>query len=217
EEGEVWLLEGLGEPMPKAVRGPSRVPSQAAPEWSTEEMLGYEKEVLGFYLSGHPLEQYREVGKRLGAATASELYARPVGARVLLLGQISAATESSTKNGNRMAFATLDLVDGSVPLTVFPEPYRMCADALKRRGPVVVRGRVDDSDKGRVVLAEEIRPLEDAMAAGAGGPESTALTCRIRVRVSDASMETLLNSVRAICREHRGRTPLFIHVLLPEQ
>jgi DNA polymerase-3 subunit alpha len=109
-------------------------------------------------------------------------------------------------------------VDGTVPLTVFPEPYRQCGDALKRRGPVVVRGRIDDSDKGRVVLAEEIRPLEEAMAAGAaGGPAGQALTCRIRVRVSDEGMEPLLSLVRAICREHRGRTPLFLHVLLPEQ
>src|SRR5881397_4298314 len=152
-------------------------------------MLGYEKEVLGFYLSGHPLEQYREVGRRLGAATAAELYARAVGARVLLLGQISAFTENSTKSGNRMAFATLDLVDGTAPLTIFPEPYRSCAGALRQRGPLVVRGRIDDSDKGRVVLAEEIRPLEEALAAGVVGPESTALTCRIRVRVGDESME----------------------------
>jgi DNA polymerase III subunit alpha len=109
-------------------------------------------------------------------------------------------------------------VDGTVPLTIFPEPYRNSGDALKRRGPVLVRGRIDDSDKGRVVLAEEIKPLDDALTdAGAGEFEGQALTCRIRVRVGEQSMETLLTSVRAICREHRGRTPLFLHVLLPEQ
>jgi DNA polymerase III subunit alpha len=218
EDGQVSLFDGFGEAAPRVATGAGRAPSIAVPEWPPEEMLGYEKEVLGFYLSGHPLEQYREVGRRLGAVTAGELYGRSVGARVLLLGQISAATESSTKSGNRMAFATLDLVDGSVPLTVFPEPYRTCGDALKRRGPVVVRGRIDDSDKGRVVLAEEIRPLEETLGASTGGgPAAPALTCRLRVRVGEQGMETLLTAVRAICREHPGRTPLFLHVLLPEQ
>jgi DNA polymerase-3 subunit alpha len=215
EEGQVSLFEAFGEPSTSAGKRGARASAAAMPEWPAEEMLGYEKDVLGFYLSGHPLEQYREVGRKLGAVTASELYARTVGARVLLLGQVSAFTENSTKSGNRMAFATLDLVDGTVPLTIFPEPYRSSGDVLKRRGPVVVRGRVDDSDKGRVVLAEEIRPLEEALAAG--GAEAQALTCRIRLRAGLESVDALLTSVRAICREHRGRTPLFLHLLLPEQ
>ena len=62
-----------------------------------------------------------------------------------------------------MAFATLELVDGSVPLTIFPEPYRSCAGALRHKGPVHRARPRDDSDKGRVVLAEEIKPLEEAM------------------------------------------------------
>jgi DNA polymerase-3 subunit alpha len=218
EDGQVSLFEAFGEPEPRQGPAGGRGPADAVPEWPVEEMLGYEKDVLGFYLSGHPLEQYREVGRRLGAATAAELYGRSVGARVLLLGQISAVTESATKSGNRMAFATLDLVDGSVPLTVFPEPLRTSGDALRRRGPVVVRGRIDDSDKGRVVLAEEIRPLEDTLGMGADrGPDGAAVTCRMRVRVRDQSMEALLTAVRAICREHPGRTPLFLHLLLSEQ
>jgi DNA polymerase-3 subunit alpha len=193
-------------------------------------MLAYEREVLGFYLSGHPLEQYRDVARRIGALGAADLATRSTGARVLLLGQVSAFSESTTKSGNRMAFATLELVDGSVPLTIFPEPYRGCAGALRHKGPVIVRGRADDSDKGRVVLAEEIKPLEEAMGnlaptgngqgtgTGTGtGPGAAAHACRIRVSAAAEAMPDLLASVKAACREHEGRTPLFLHVLLPEQ
>jgi DNA polymerase-3 subunit alpha len=193
-------------------------------------MLGYEREVLGFYLSGHPLEQYREVVRRIGALNASDLATRSTGARVLLLGQVSAFSESATKSGNRMAFATLELVDGSVPLTIFPEPYRTCAGALRHKGPVIVRGRADDSDKGRVVLVEEIKPLEEALGDGAlagnghgngngsgNGRASNAHACRIRVSAAAEALPALLESVKAACREHEGRTPLFVHVLLPEQ
>jgi DNA polymerase III subunit alpha len=214
EEGQVSLFDVAG--------GAGSTPAgrgAAVAEWPPDEMLGYEKEVLGFYLSGNPLEQYRDVGRRLGAVSAAELAGRPVGARVLLLGQISAVTENSTKSGNRMAFATLDVIDGSVSLTIFPEPYRSCAVTLRRRGgPVVVRGRTDDSDKGRVVLAEEIKVLEEALVGGGDGePGGEALTCRIRVRAGGDGVEPVLASLRAICLEHRGRTPVFVHVLLPDQ
>jgi DNA polymerase III alpha subunit len=124
-----------------------------------------------------------------------------------------------------MAFATLELVDGSIPLTIFPEPYRSCARALRHKGPVIVRGRADDSDKGRVVLAEEIKPLEEAMGNltpagnghGNGAGTASAHACRIRVSAAAEALPELLASVKAACREHEGRTPLFLHVLLPEQ
>ena len=231
EEGQVSLFDGLaGGPAPSA---PVPPPAARVPEWPPEEMLAYEREVLGFYLSGHPLEQYREVSRRIGALGAADLAARSTGSRVLLLGQVSAFTENATKSGNRMAFATLELVDGSVPLTIFPEPYRTCAGALRHKGPVIVKGRADDSDKGRVVLAEEIRPLEEALGAaslagsghgngyanghGAGHGEADAHACRIRVSAAADSLPAVLAAVKSACREHAGRTPLFLHVLLPEQ
>jgi DNA polymerase-3 subunit alpha len=171
------------------------------------------------------------MARRIGALSAADLAARSTGARVLLLGQVSAFSESTTKSGNRMAFATLELVDGSTPLTIFPEPYRSCAGALRHKGPVIVRGRADDSDKGRVVLAEEIKPLEDAMGNlapagnghgtgtgnGSGNGGASAHACRIRVSAAAEALPELLASVKAACREHEGRTPLFLHVLLPEQ
>jgi DNA polymerase-3 subunit alpha len=229
EEGQVSLFEVLGggdaKPAATRVAAAARVP-----EWPQEEMLAYEREVLGFYLSGHPLEQHREMARRMGALSAADLAARSTGARVLLLGQVSAFSESTTKSGNRMAFATLELVDGNVPLTIFPEPYRSCAGALRHKGPVIVRGRADDSDKGRVVLAEEIKPLEEAMGnlapAGNGHgngdgaalePGGSAHACRIRLSATAEAMADRLASVKAACREHEGRTPLFLHVLLAEQ
>jgi DNA polymerase-3 subunit alpha len=220
EEGQVSLFDALGGA--DARREATPAPAARVPEWPPEEMLAFEREVLGFYLSGHPLEQYRDVARRIGAASATELAARSTGARVLLLGQVSAFTESATKSGNRMAFATLELVDGSVPLTIFPEPYRSCAGALRHKGPVIVRGRTDDSDKGRVVLAEEIKPLEEAVGnangnGGGTGNGSAAHACRIRVSAAAEALPDLLASVKAACREHEGRTPLFLHVLLPEQ
>jgi DNA-directed DNA polymerase III PolC len=232
EEGQTSLFDALGggSSSPEATGTLSVSSPAAVPEWPAEQLLTYEKDVLGFYISGHPLERYRDRAHALGTAAAADVASRPVGARVALLGQLSQVRERATKSGNRMAFAALDAVDGSVSLTIFPEALKACAPALHAPGPVIVKGRIDETDKGRVVLVEDIKPLEDALrteggyrpndTGGNGGSGRHAHTCRIRVKGDGGGAgagEALLGAVRAICEAHRGRTPLFLHVLLAEQ
>jgi DNA polymerase III alpha subunit len=241
EEGQGSLFEALGgSSLTATADGAGAGPPQiAVAEWPHEQLLAYEKEVLGFYLSGHPLERYEETARRLGSITASEVATRPVGALVKVLGQIGNVRERATKSGNRMAFAILEVVDGAVALTIFPEPLKTCGAALRHPGPVLVRGRVDDTDKGRVVLAEEITAVDAVQdgnggaprlagartAAGApddgGGNGRHAHTCRIRLRAElvpdgDRRLETLLGDLRAACQARPGPTPVFLHVLLAE-
>ncbi len=224
DEGQTSLFEaaGGGAAPVKETAAPSGVP-----EWPTEQLLGYEKEVLGFYLSGHPLERYRDHARDLGTASAADVAVRPVGARVALLGQVSQLRERATKSGNRMAFASLDAVDGAVALTIFPEALKSCSVALRAPGPVLVKGRIDETDKGRVVLVEDVKPLEEALLANDGRRSNGrtedrngrhAHACRIRLRAGESAAEpAVLDAVRTACDEHRGSTPLFLHVLLAEQ
>jgi len=225
EEGQASLFDAPGA-APAAVKAES--PLASVPEWPTEQLLGYEKEVLGFYLSGHPLERYKDHARQLGTAAAADVAARPVGARVALLGQVSQLRERATKSGNRMAFASLDAVDGAVALTIFPEALKTCGAALHAPGPVLVKGRIDETDKGRVVLVEDVKPLEESLLANGGyrtngrseeGNDRHAHACRIRMRAGNggAVEPATLTAVRAACDEHRGATPLFVHVLLAEQ
>jgi DNA polymerase-3 subunit alpha len=191
----------------------------ATPEWDEDQRLAFEKEVLGFYVSGHPLARFAPVVESMGVTRSSELPARSAGARVLLLGQVSQLKETSTKSGNRMAFFTLEDMDGTVEVTVFPEAFKAGVTALRAREPVLVRGRIDDGDKGRVVLAEDVRALESALAAPAPRPagEGGGLNaCRLRVAAGDDAMAALA-SVRRIVAEHPGPVPIFLHIILPDQ
>jgi DNA polymerase-3 subunit alpha len=225
EEGQASLFDAPGA-APAAAKAES--PLASVPEWPAEQLLGYEKEVLGFYLSGHPLERYKDHARELGTASAADVGAPPVGARVALLGQVSQLRERATKSGNRMAFASLDAVDGAVALTIFPEALKTCGAALHAPGPVLVKGRIDETDKGRVVLVEDVKPLEESLLANGGyrtngrsedGNGRHAHACRIRMRAGNggAVEPATLTAVRAACDEHRGATPLFVHVLLAEQ
>jgi DNA-directed DNA polymerase III PolC len=210
-QGSFFDLMPAAPPAPR----PSEPAAAVVPEWDDDQRLAYEKEVLGFYVSGHPLARFEGVAESLGVTSSAELANRSHGARVTLFGHVAAIKETATKSGNRMAFLTLEDMAGTVDVTVFPEPYKAAAMLLRAREPVVVRGRVDDSDKGRVVLAEEVRPLEQSMAAGGrarNGGEPTA--CRVRVRGGEAAGATLA-ALRRLCEEHAGTVPVFLHLLLP--
>jgi DNA polymerase-3 subunit alpha len=214
-EGQGALFETLA-----GAAAPARAAETAmVAEWDDDQRLAFEKEVLGFYLSGHPLARYRPMVDSLGITVTGEIGSRSAGARVRLFGHVQGLKETATKSGNRMAFFTLEDMDGSVEVTVFPEPFKTSAEALRSGEPVLVRGRIDDSDKGRVILAEDVRRLVQALADGNGGRAAAAgpatpNACRIRVAVVDQA-SALFASVRRACGEHPGVVPVFVHVLLP--
>ncbi len=205
---------------PDAAR-PASPPLEVTPEWDQDQRLAFEKEVLGFYISGHPLARFRGIVESLGITTTAELAAKGHGARVLLFGQATGLKETSTKSGNRMAFFTLEDMDGTVEVTVFPEPFRAAAPVLRSHEALLVKGRVDDGDKGRVVLADDIRLLEQALAEGTGRPRNGAAAgepnaCRMRVPAG-ADPAAVLAQLRSLCAGHPGRVPLFLHLVVEAQ
>ena len=133
------------------------------PEWEDDQRLAFEKDVLGFYVSGHPLARYRRHVEALDVTSSGELAAKAAGSPVRLIGHVIELKETTTKRGNQMAFLTLEDMEGTVEVTVFPEPFKAAASRLRSREPVLIRGRLDDSDKGRVVLAEEVRALDEVL------------------------------------------------------
>ncbi len=215
DEGQASFFDLLGAP----AAPPAPAPVEVVPEWDLDQRLQFEKEVLGFYVSGHPLARFRPLVESMGITSSSDLAGKGPGARVLLVGQVAALKETSTKSGNRMAFVTLEDMDGTVEVTVFPEPFKAAADLLRSREPLLVRGRLDDSDKGRVVLADDIRPLERALSAagGAAGPAGEPNAVRIRVPGAGDDPAATVAAVRAVCAEHPGGVPVFLHVVLPGQ
>jgi len=215
-EGQASFFELL-----PAAPGRASAPAEVTPEWDADQRLAFEKEVLGFYISGHPLARYREVVEPLGITTSADLAAKGHGARVVLFGHAVGLKETSTKGGNRMAFFTLEDMDGTVEVTVFPEPFKAAAACLRAGEAVLVRGRVDDGDKGRVVLAEDVRLLEQALAESGGRPRNGATAgepsaCRIRVTPGE-DPSIALAAVRQLCGEHPGRVPVFLHLVLDAQ
>jgi DNA polymerase-3 subunit alpha len=203
DQGQASIFDLMGGGAPAPVAAPAEAP---VPEWDPDQLLMYEKEVLGLYLSGHPLKRVWEQAQRGGAITIADLASREDGARVVLCGLIGAVREINTKNGDRMAFATLEDMDGAIELTIFPETFRQSATHLKSGVPLLVRGKVEGSPGARKLLAEDLRPLGDV-------PPPAPPPARCHVRLGPAGAEGL-RALRALCDEHAGPVPVFVHLLV---
>ena len=134
-----------------------------------------------------------------------------------LIGHVLELKETTTKRGNQMAFLTLEDMEGTVEVTVFPEPFKAAASRLRSREPVLIRGRLDESDKGRVVLAEEVRALEEILREPTRRPSGEGAQHACRLRIPGDAAPAMLSALGRLCAEHAGPVPLFVHVLLAEQ
>jgi len=126
-------------------------------EWSFSERLSYEKEAIGFYLTGHPLREFKGDLERCGVVNTQHLQEMPGGSEVTVGGFISARKEIQTKKGDKMAFLTLEDEVGRLEIIVFPDVYRQGAIYLTEDEPIVVEGTLE--------VTEEAVPEEDGEEA----------------------------------------------------
>ena len=136
------------------------------PEWNEKETLIFEKEALGFYISGHPLDQYQEEMARYGIKTLAEIkqWVRSQEgfdeARVSVAGVLISCKLYQTRKGDRMAFLTLEDAESQIEITVFAEIYTMNSALFEKDRVLIILGKVDRSEEDVKLLAEEIFDLE---------------------------------------------------------
>lgn len=129
------------------------------PEWPTNVRLSQEREVLGFYLSGHPLEKFRSELKRIGSSTIESLAAASDGANVSVAGVITFLKLKNTKKGDRYATFKLEDLLGTIEVIAWPDTYQKIHETLHSEDPVVVSGRLDVSDERRNMIANKVESL----------------------------------------------------------
>ncbi len=137
------------------------VPLPDVPEWPEAQILASEKEVLGLYLSGHPLQKYARKLRELGTLDTSRLAELPSQKEVAVAGIIGSIRTARSKKGDLWATATLEDLQGSVELLIFPESYRRLSERLQQDAIVYIKGRtqMEENSPPRIMVSE-ISPLE---------------------------------------------------------
>lgn len=155
--------------VPEEEKAAYRIKMPEVSEYPREDVLAFEKEVLGFYISGHPLEEYEEQWRRrithvttdfLPPEDGEEAKVRD-GERAVVGGMITGKTIKSTKNNKMMAFITVEDLAGSVEVIVFPRDYERNAGLLNVDDKVYVSGRVAaEEDRASRMILERITPFD---------------------------------------------------------
>ena len=138
-------------------------------EYQKETMLAFEKEVLGVYISGHPLEEYEEKWRKSISATTLDFQLDEEtgrtkvrdGSREIIGGMITSKTIKYTKKNQTMAFITVEDLLGTVEVVIFPQSYEKSQQYLQEDSKVFVRGRVsEEDDNASKLICEEVIPFE---------------------------------------------------------
>ncbi len=166
---------GLFAMVPETSKTEDRLPD--APEWPQRQKLAGEKEMLGFYVTGHPLHEYREKVAELATTDSEKVAGLEMGAQVALCGVLSSIVSKRNREGRRWAAAILEDLTGNVDLLVFANQYEALAPMLLEDTAVLVRGdvRVDESGPPKVSVSD-IVPLEVARVAL---PKQISITIRL--------------------------------------
>ncbi|MDY0190524.1 MAG: DNA polymerase III subunit alpha [Desulfuromonas sp.] len=178
-------------------------------EWNDKLRLNYEKEALGFYITGHPLARHSAEIKRFATCDTAGLPGRHDKEDVRVCGIVAGIKELVTKKGDRMAFINLEDLSGAVEVVVFPEAFKAAGDYLKGDEPLMVYGTLDIGEESCKILATDIVPLHEV---------KQKQTTDVFVRVSTPGLtEDRLQSVKHTIMRFPGPCRVHLNMVVPNR
>jgi DNA polymerase-3 subunit alpha len=175
------------------------------PEWESGELLAHEKEMLGFYITGHPLSRFTERLAMVANTDTVEILEKKDKEEVRFVGVVSNIREVTTKKKDLMAYVTFEDLKGSITVIFFADVYRKAYALLHGEEPVLIKGVVDVGEDSIKVIATEALPLSESL----DHPFQTASFRFNTMRLADDDLESLRN----ILKKYPGRAEGYIHLL----
>ena len=192
-------LEEKAPPMPEAISN--------LPEWPQHELLAHEKELLGFYVTGHPLTPFVPILEKYTLTNTAKLSELPNRSLTRVGGMISAVTHGvSKKSGKPYSMVTLEDLEGSVQLLVMND-YDKFRPLLEANKAILVIGEVSTGEDKPKIFPQEIMPLEDA-------PKKFTKQVHLRLHTAHLKPEDF-ESVREIVAANPGKCPLLLCFMRP--
>jgi len=181
----------------------------AIDEWPEHDLLANEKEMLGFYITMHPLARFERLLNAYSTDKIAGLSTMSDGQEVLIGGIINKAKITVTrKNMEKMAIISLGDLDNFIEVLIFPKTYRKDPEVIKTDNLVYIHGRLNLREEEPKIIAEEIIPLEKV---------KEKFTKSVLIKISTLGLEdNLMNKLKIIMQKFKGNTPVFIDLISPE-
>ncbi len=166
------------------------------PEWPDKEKLAFEKETVGFYITGHPLDGYRSEIKAVTDTDLAGLHEWNDNQPVRVGGLIKSVKELKSKKGEPMAFITLEDTTTSAEVVVFPNTFAVCSGLLSSDEPVIVLGTAQKDERGPKIIAESVDFIPEARVKYT---EKTTVILQ-----SDKITRNTLEILKRVIRQYHG-------------
>ena len=178
------------------------------PEWPPEKKLACEKETLGYYVSGHPLDRFAPELSAHSKRPLAELISAGSPCECKVAGIVTECRPRRTRKGELMALFRLEDLTGAVETVVFPSLYARIEGLLAGETPILVAGRFEaENENSYKIIASEIQPLE-------GIGERSAKSLHIRASVADLAAHAAVNLYRLL-ETNRGETGVDVELYAP--
>ncbi len=180
------------------------------PEWKESQLLAFEKESIGFYLSGHPLAAFQADISRYATVTTETLDAVQDGKEVTICGIIAGMKIKITKkNQEKMAILTLEDLSGNIEVVVFPDLYKSAHHMLLTDTPLIVAGQLDKSEQGNKIKAVRVHLLAEVKKRG---------TSRVDIRFDATGLtQDDLLKIKNILLRYQGTIPVYLRLQNPSR
>lgn len=179
------------------------------PEWDEREKLASEKDTVGFYITGHPLDSAMEEIKTVVDSDILNLENWPADQPVRIGGLIKSCKHHKSKRGDPMAFLTVEDVTETLEVIVFPDAFTRCYQVLSSQEPIIVQGIVQKEERGPKILAETIDLLADAR-------EKYTELMQVRLDANKINRQKL-EQIKKACYKFHGNCPLLLTIHFPGQ
>ena len=173
-------------------------------EWDEKERLAYEKESLGFYISGHPLAAYALQLEKFVNSTTVGLKDKSDGEAVRIGGIVSNIKMITTRKSDPMAFIMLEDLHGAVECVLFPSVYAEAVGLINGESPVLLEGRLQKDESAIKVLADAVIPMERA-------EEMLAESIHLHLDIHRTDTSTL-KDLQGILQRHPGSCTAYLHL-----
>lgn len=199
---------------------PLRTDYSSVSPYTRKELIALERELLGLYLSGHPLDDYQSLYQSFVSHSCATVHEAKEGMSVTLAGMIHAVKTIQTKKGEPMAFIELEDATGSVEVVVFPRVYKQVRMLLQHDELILLKATFQENDEGGKCIANQILKLEELKEhtfpsvddrVRSGFEDSKKQQERVRIYIpKQMEHPNQLYALQQILQEYRGRTPVLL-------
>jgi len=189
-------------------------------EWPSGQLLAFEKEALGFYITGHPLDRFEDSIKRLGGLTVVRIRDKTSSGEVKTVGVVTALRLRNTKKGERYASFNLEDKTGFVEVIAWPDTYRQVAEIIGKDDPIFVKGKLDVGEERVTLIANQIIPLGEAcaqmIANPTGNDKHPTRPREVHFYLRQLTKQEL-HDLYDLLMQDQGASPVFLHVMTADQ